>query len=285
MKRLPPPAYAPEHAYTVCTSAIADDEKRDRMMASIGDIRESAIDFIGRAIAGSTFEIPPLVVRKNQDPEVVGGIRKSELVNLYEYYMVQRPLGREIYDSILMSAGDKCPICGGIGRPRSLDHYLPKANFPKLSVLPDNLIPACRDCNTDKGNPLFTHPHEQLIHPYYDQACFFDQAWIIATVSHIQPCVITFEAKPPETWRPEDQQRGINHFAFFDLAKRYSIMAAEEVSILVDQRRSLMKDLPVEGFRAYLASVGDSPILFPNHWRKVMYAALANDGWFCETQF
>lgn len=284
MKRLSRPDYAPEYAYGVCISAIIDEEERNRMMAAIGDIKDTAVNFIERAIAGSTFELPPLIVGRGENPVVVAGIRKSELVRLYEYYMVQRPLGREIYDSILVAADDSCPTCGGIGHPRSLDHYLPKANYPKLSVLPHNLIPACRDCNTDKGNPLFTQPNEQLIHPYFDQACFFDQAWITATVAHSQPCVISYEASPPEVWRPVDYQRAVNHFDFFDIAKRYSIRAAEELGVLVDQRRSLMKDLDTDSFSAYLRSIGDSPVLFPNHWRKVMYKALAMDEWFCNAQ-
>ena len=284
MKRISRPNYAPDYAYGVCISAIVDEVERNRMMAAVGDIRDAAIDFIERAMAGLTFELRPLIVGRGEDPVVVAGIRKSELVKLYEYYMVQRPLGREIYDSILLAAEDNCPTCGGIGRPRSLDHYLPKSNYPKLSVLPHNLIPACRDCNTDKGNPQFNQPHEQLIHPYFDQSCFFDEGWIIATVTHTQPCVITYEASPPEAWRPVDRQRAVNHFEFFDIAKRYSIKAAEELSVLVDQRRSLMSDLPAESFRAYLHSIGDSSSLFPNHWRKVMYKSLALDAWFCNAQ-
>lgn len=285
MKRISSPEYAPEYAYTACSSEIVDDEERNRMMAAIENIRETAIDFIERAVAGSMFELSPLIVGRGEDPIVIADIRKSEFVKLYEYYMVKRPQGRQIYDSILMAAEDNCPTCGGIGRPRSLDHYLPKANYPKLSVLPHNLIPACRDCNTEKGNPIFTQPHEQLIHPYFDQACFFDQAWISATVTHTQPCVISYEASPPETWRLVDRQRAVNHFKFFDIAKRYSIRAAEELGVLVDQRRVVLRELPAESFKAYLRSIGDSSVLFPNHWRKVMYKALAEDEWFANIQF
>lgn len=268
MKRISRPGYAPEYAYSVCTSAIADENDRNRMIAVIGEIRDSAIDFIDRAIEGSTYEIPPLRAARREDPVVVADVLKSELVNLYEYYMVQRPQGREIYDALLLSAEDSCPTCGGIGHPRTLDHYLPKANYPKLAVLPHNLIPACRDCNTDKGNPIFTTPHEQLIHPYFDQPCFFDQAWITAKVSHSQPCVITYEASPPEDWRLVDRLRATNHFEFFDIAKRYSIKAAEEISVIVDQRRLFMRDLPTDSFKSYLYSIANSPTLFPKEGLK-----------------
>lgn len=281
MKRLPCPEYAPEYAYATCVSAIIDEPERSRMIAGIDDIRDAAIDFVARASAGATWELPPLVVPRGENPIVVGDIRKSELVALYEYYMVQRPQGRVIYDSILVRAGDECPTCGGIGHPRTLDHYLPKANYPKLAVLPHNLIPACRDCNTDKRNPLIDQPHEQLIHPYFDQPCFFEQTWISASVTHDQPHVITYAATPPDTWLELDRQRAVNHFDFFGIAKRYSIAASGELIFLMDMRRSYFQNRPAEEFSQYLRSATENSSLFPNHWRRVMYTALAEDPVFC----
>lgn len=172
MKQLLAPTCTPDEAYTACTSAIIDDQQRDRMKSILPSISATAAEFVERAAAGSTWELPYLRLARGEDPFVVDDIRKSELVHLYEYYMVQRPPGRSVYDSILVAAGDHCPTCGGIGQPRTLDHYLPKANYPKLAVVPQNLIPACRDCNTNKRNPLVDHPHQQLLHPYLDKLQF-----------------------------------------------------------------------------------------------------------------
>lgn len=56
-----------------------------------------------------------------------------------------------------------CCYCG-IGRPTTIDHYLPKSLFPEFSILSYNLIPCCPDCNnlirnhwidTEKKSRLF----------------------------------------------------------------------------------------------------------------------------------
>ncbi|SCA56747.1 hypothetical protein MTBPR1_30117 [Candidatus Terasakiella magnetica] len=46
-----------------------------------------------------------------------------------------------------------------------------------------------------------------------------------------------------------------------------------------------MADWPHADFKNYLLSVGVSNTLFPNHWKKVMYQALATDETFCQQAF
>ena len=285
MKQLLAPNCTPEEAYMACTSAIIDDQQRDRMRGILPSIRDTAAEFIERVAAGSTWELPYLRLAKGEDPFVIGDIRKSELVHLYEYYMVKREPGRALYDSILVAAGDHCPTCGGIGQPRTLDHYLPKANYPKLAIVPQNLIPACRDCNTDKGNPLIDHPHQQLLHPYLDKRQFFEERWISVSVSHTTPCTIIYFACPPDDWSDEDKARVANHFSLFGIAERYSIQAGSELGFLMDMQSSYFGRLPPEAFSAFLRSGANAAGLLINGWKKVLYEALADDPWFCNAEF
>ena len=268
MKQLLAPRYTPEEAYMACTSAIVDDQQRERMRRILPIITANAAEFIERVAAGSTWEMPYLRSIRGEDPFVIDDIRKSDLVYLYDYYMVKREPGRALYDSILVAAGDHCPTCGGIGQPRTLDHYLPKANYPKLAIVPHNLIPACRDCNTDKRNPLIDHPHR----------------WISVSVSHTSPCTITYSASPPVAWSDEDKARAVNHFDLFGIAERYSIQAGSELSILMDLRRSYFSRLPPEAFSDFLRSSANAASLLINGWKKVLYEALADDVVFCNAE-
>lgn len=63
-----------------------------------------------------------------------------------------------------------CPICGSpsIG---TLDHYLPKEDFPEFSILPSNLLPACSLCNSGAKGRTFkgAAAGERFLHPYYDK--------------------------------------------------------------------------------------------------------------------
>ncbi|WLG59609.1 HNH endonuclease [Pseudomonas extremorientalis] len=285
MKQLLAPNCTPEEAYMACTSAIIDDQQRDRMRGILPSIRDTAAEFIERVAAGSTWELPYLRLTRGEDPFVIDDIRKSELVHLYEYYMVKREPGRALYDSILVAAGDHCPTCGGIGQPRTLDHYLPKANYPKLAIVPQNLIPACRDCNTDKRNPLIDHPHQQLLHPYLDKRQFFEERWISVSVSHTTPCTIIYFASPPDDWSDEDKARVANHFSLFAIAERYSVQAGSELGFLMDMQSSYFSRLPPEAFSDFLRSGANAAGLLINGWKKVLYEALADDPWFCNAGF
>ncbi|NAS95250.1 HNH endonuclease [Pseudomonas syringae pv. actinidifoliorum] len=254
------------------------------MKSILPSISATAAEFVERAAAGSTWELPYLRLARGEDPFVVDDIRKSELVHLYEYYMVQRPPGRSVYDSILVAAGDHCPTCGGIGQPRTLDHYLPKANYPKLAVVPQNLIPACRDCNTNKRNPLVDHPHQQLLHPYLDKLQFFQDRWISVSVSHTTPCTIVYFASPPDGWTDEDKARAVNHFDLFGIAERYSVQAGSELGFLMDMQMSYFSRQPPEAFSDFLRSGANAAGLLTNGWKKVLYEALAMDAWFCNAE-
>lgn len=280
MKRMNIQDYEPDFSFRQCVSAINEVSDRDRMLSEIEFFKTAALAYLEHAKAGSAFTIPPLRTARGDDPIVVADIKKSELVKLYEYYMVKREPGRSLYNAILVSAHDVCPLCGLATDVKTLDHYLPKASYPQLSVLPYNLVPACRDCNTDKGNPIITDPAQQHIHPYYDQACFHEDTWIKAEVSHEMPCAIQYKVCPPDEWLEVNKKRASNHFDFFNIARRYRVRAAEDLGTLVDQRRGHMKNLSPEVFREQLRSVAQSQSLPANHWRKVMYRALVDDEWF-----
>lgn len=62
-----------------------------------------------------------------------------------------------------------CPACGEAGAPNTLDHYLPKGQYPHFCVTPHNLFPMCDACQTNKkektgdaADPRF------FLHPYFD---------------------------------------------------------------------------------------------------------------------
>lgn len=285
MKRLQQPPLNGQQSFLTCVAGIEETALRDRLLACIASIDQAIAGYITQGNVQALHSLTPLRSRRNEDPIVVGSVLKSELVKLYDYYMVQKHPARNIYDGILVAANDKCPFCGGIGRPKTLDHYLPKANYPQFSVLPLNLVPCCRDCNTGKSNVVATSANEQVIHPYLDENCFFSEQWIAARVVQTAPCTMDFYVNPPATWSQVRKDRVSKHFQEFDLAKRYSVQSAEELSTLIDQRKQFMADFSPTMFQNFLNSVATSSTFFVNHWRKVMYQALASDVWFCNNNF
>lgn len=61
-----------------------------------------------------------------------------------------------------------CPMCGS-SHTSSLDHVLPKADFPEFYIYSRNLVPAC-PCNSLRGeNYVGSRANERILHPYYDR--------------------------------------------------------------------------------------------------------------------
>lgn len=95
----------------------------------------------------------------------ISGDFKKSLITHYNEPPVDRLLFIQEYRRKISPT--LCPMCGGFGNG-TLDHYLPKNDFPEYSFFSKNLIPAC-NCNqlrstTVKGT---TFP-ARVIHPYFD---------------------------------------------------------------------------------------------------------------------
>lgn len=62
-----------------------------------------------------------------------------------------------------------CPSCGEAGAPNTLDHYLPKTDFPHFSITPANLTPMCDRCQGVKlANTVDDEGQRIYLHPYFD---------------------------------------------------------------------------------------------------------------------
>jgi hypothetical protein len=242
---------------------------------------------------GALFSYPR-VAGLTRETIVVPPLSKAKLVGLYEGNLRNKGKpARAIYERHLASTNEKCPFCGDIGRPKNLDHFLPLAHFPQFSVMPINLIPACRDCNMgEKGDVFATQAADQILHPYLDRDSFFNEQWVHARYINEDEGAIEYFVRPPEEWEEVDKHRVRKHFNDFDLAIRYGIEAGKHLSELIDQRNSfyrvMSRRLPIEELTDDFVEVTFAPLinshLFLNHWKKVMYIALSESLEFLNQQ-
>lgn len=66
-----------------------------------------------------------------------------------------------------LSSHKVCPMCGST-HSGTLDHFLPKEDYPQYAVYSKNLVPAC-SCNSRRGRLLTGESaEERLLHPYFD---------------------------------------------------------------------------------------------------------------------
>lgn len=99
-------------------------------------------------------------------------LRKLTLINLYSPKKDKLPhaeLERIRKDNELVS----CPMCGEPGRPRTLDHFLPKTIYPELAINLLNLVPCCDWCQGEKKVEYANAEGKKCyIHPYFDEVNF-----------------------------------------------------------------------------------------------------------------
>lgn len=86
--------------------------------------------------------------------------------------------------------GDPCMLCDA-NESTDVEHYRPKAVFPCLALVWENLLWACTNCNRHKGNqfPPDTKPGARLINPTEENAWDF---FLIDRFGNLIP-----------KWRPE----------------------------------------------------------------------------------
>lgn len=58
---------------------------------------------------------------------------------------------------------NECPFCGKPTAPSTLDHYVPKSDWPEFSIFQNNLVPQCKECAPIKGDSYYCHERGMAI--------------------------------------------------------------------------------------------------------------------------
>lgn len=281
MLQLSEPEFSFEDAFDSCLAGMAGYVPLlGKAQSTKQGLLAKEADYLSAGATGELHTIAPVDTTVNPNPIVVGQLTKSELVKIYDdYFVPEKKPARKVYDALLNAAKGRCPFCGGIGAPRNLDHFLPKAHFPQFSVLPKNLVPSCRDCNMDgKGQDFAVNADDQIIQPYIDKDRFFQEQWIFAAYyedPNGRPGTFTYLANPPVLWPGVDRRRAQKHFHDFDLARRYATKAAEMLGTVLGQIQAMQKaGLSAQLIISTILEPGVNAAPFANHWQKGMYQAL-----------
>jgi 5-methylcytosine-specific restriction endonuclease McrA len=266
-------------------NGIVNTSLRERILEiapsfDLGDANYAAAGDVGRL-----YTIPANNQRNKEI--VIGRVTKDELKDMYSYYLVDKSKpGRAVYDLMLASAPNGiCPLCG-VGHAVTLDHFLPKAKFPMFSVLPLNLIPACRDCNTGKLTAYATAFGEQSLHPYFDHGKYVSDQWLFARVVQTSPASVSFFVAPPANWSVGEGERVLSHFTSLKLGERFSVLAAGELASINAVLKQYIGRSGPDAVREYLNACAAAELsLHKNSWKAAMLLALAGDNWFCQTGY
>lgn len=280
MIRLQESPFTFDQIINACILGITgNDQLKCGITISAESLKELEELYISAAKSGQLYTIEH--VDTGNSSLRVNSLDKDDLIKLYkQYFSSKGKPAYKIYDAILNAAKGSCPYCGGIGTPRNLDHYLPKTFYPQFSILPGNLIPSCRDCNMDgKSQKFSTSANNQVIQPYFDNERFFSDQWIFSTYivdNYSNVGQFRYYVSPPDSWPEIDKQRASKHFNDFDISTRYSRKAAELLSMVLVQIKSMEKEnINATVIQSTILQPGIDTAQFANHWQKGMYQALS----------
>jgi len=204
--------------------------------------------------------------------QVIAGLSKGDHIKLYTYGMARRgSRGRKYYEGVLANAPyGKCPFCG-YGHASTLDHFLPKSLYPYLSVVLNNLVPACQDCNKVKPTRMVAMT-TQSSHPYFEDGRIEIDRWLFASVDWASPTTADFCFKAPPLWPRDLIARMSNYFNDYKLADRYSIEAASELVVVNENMSRIGDDNEIEKHLSSVAKV--ESVVRLNSWKSALYEAL-----------
>lgn len=135
------------------------------------------------------------------------------------------------------------------------------------------------------GSSFPTDPNLQPLHPYFDAPHFFEEKWTTVTVTEEVPIMVSFDVNAPKKWTDKDRQRVLHHFKCCKLRGRYRVKVASDLSTLIDQRKTVHRDLTPDAFREILWVVANSDALPVNGWKRTLHQGLAESDWFCRHDF
>jgi hypothetical protein len=277
MRRVPVPVQVPSTVYLTCIGKVRSAALKAQLLAAEPAIAIAANEYDQHANAKTLYLVPT--------QNGVGAVTAAEMTKVYTQRMAhpQAP-GRPIYDALLAAPVlGICPLCGH-GDVATLDHYLPKTEFSAITVLPLNLVPACRDCNFTKLKNIPAAANEQPLHPYYDDVQ--DELWLRANVIQGPPVALQYYVGPPGHWSQVLQERVNAHFAAYGLARLFATQAARKLNNIRGYIRNLHQNGGEGVVAAHLEAMADSVALaHVNSWETAMYRALANDAWYCSGGF
>ncbi|WP_142253861.1 HNH endonuclease [Mycobacterium sp. NS-7484] len=253
----------------MCCEGIGEDARRERLVLLADKVQGAAVDYAEAGVAG---QIHTLEARAY---EPLAPATREDFGWLYTQRLVGSAPGRIYYDLLRDANRDgRCVLCN-VKQAWTLDHHLPKAEHPIFAVTPDNLLPACRDCNSIKL--ASTTP---TLNAYFDD--LGPGPWLKVEIIPTVPCIPKFSLHVQDTWTPELTARAIAHFDQFGLSQLYTFQANRLMSGIHSRLREIFDNEGSTGVRSHLEGEARSWQLGePNAWEAALYAGLAASDWFC----
>jgi|SRR5690554_292469 len=203
---------------------------------------------------------------------------KNDLLKLYTSSNPRLAKLKNSLTTILDNrAMNTCQYCT-IAPVGSLDHIVPKDEFPEFSVNPKNLLPACTTCNSHKHENWKVNNKTIFLNLYTDilpieQYLFVD---LIITPNNIQPI---FELRNTNNINVDFFELLENHYSRLHLPQRFkneSHKIISELTNLISVSKHYLTQLQMKEL-VIAKIVEDKAVFGNNYYKSILEEALVNN--------
>ena len=199
--------------------------------------------------------------------------RKKSFLNLY-----LAPDDDSAHGKVLAILRDHklnlCPSCGEMGKPNTLDHYLPKGLYPQFCITPLNLFPMCDSCQKEKLEKTGTLNEPRFfLHPYFD-AFIADQVLSITIEPPFDAPSFTLNVATNITL----EQRSVlsAHVRELKIEERFAHFFKEQNMRMLKLVKGLRQaGVPIEPTLRSIEQSHQAPT--PNSWEHIYYKGVVDN--------
>lgn len=176
-----------------------------------------------------------------------------------------------------------CPYCT-INSANTTEHILPKEMYSEYAVNVFNLIPACSECNSFKGENIFDEKGEIFTINFYTDT-LPDIRYLFARITHIVGGV-QFEYYLDNRNEIDKNLFALiqRHFKRYHLIDRYYTKAVQELSNIENyfkfEEITCEADYDKAASKLIRKTDADAVVYGRNHWKIVMYYDAATSAVF-----
>lgn len=272
MIKIKMPSEKVKEVFNKCISQVADKDLKILLKSCEKELDADEKLYIKAGEENKLCEFPP-------KDKVNGVVSIEEMKKIYTYRMVGLKQPGRFYYNKLLNSVQICPFCG-VRDVATLDHFLPKSKYATTVVTPANLIPSCRDCNSNKDIYTASDLYDEVWHPYFDD--FQGVRWLYCFLQSSEPLEITFyiDTSKPDI-KDEDKNKINNSFHVFKLKTLYEIHALKELNDIEIYMKKLRNEVDSLDVKEHLAWIYESnKIVNKNSWKTALYDELKDNEWY-----
>lgn len=204
-------------------------------------------------------------------------LSKDDLLSLYRYQSKTITLVRESIRKLqIKTIISTCQNCT-LDSANTLDHLLPKSNFPEFIVNPKNLFPCCSTCNSYKLDAIANAGPQKFLNLYLDELPHEQYLFVDVFMDPYNEIDFHFFLNNIDSRiDPELYSVIENHFAKLHLFERMRLKCIEYISELETKILVFKPRLSIDEIISDLivAANKDKEAYGFNHWKCILEITL-----------